>query len=128
MYKLADFLGIRSRFPALRTKWMESVRLYDVHPEMAEVEEIEPILLTDEIVENTFYKRKDFWSGCHLPRFETHDRLRHPLMDMVFVAEEIPRDVLELLQMFPEEAVTPGTPRPDVYSGTSKQGMTSTPS
>jgi hypothetical protein len=29
-------------------------------------------------------------------------------MDMVFVAEEIPRDVLELLQMFQKKAVTPG--------------------
>jgi hypothetical protein len=110
MCTLADFLGIRvADFTALRTKWMESVRLYDVHPEMAEaLEEIEPILLTDEIVENTFYKRKDFGQDAIFPRFETHDRPRHPLMDMVFVAEEIPRDVLELLQMFPEEIVIAG--------------------
>jgi hypothetical protein len=35
--KMADFLGIRvADFTALKTKWLEIVRLYDVHPEMAE--------------------------------------------------------------------------------------------
>jgi hypothetical protein len=34
---MADFLGIRvADFTALKTKWLEIVRLYDVHPEMAE--------------------------------------------------------------------------------------------
>jgi hypothetical protein len=41
-------------------------------------------------------------------------------MDMVFVAEEIPRDVLELTNV-PRRNSDAGDSRPDVYSGTSKQ-------
>jgi hypothetical protein len=56
---------------------------------MAEVEEIEPILLTDEIVENTFYKRKDFGQDA-ISLDSKHTTDPSSLMDMVFV-EEIPR-------------------------------------
>jgi hypothetical protein len=45
--KMADFLGIRvADFTALKTKWLEIVRLYDVHPEMAEALEVTKASIT----------------------------------------------------------------------------------
>jgi hypothetical protein len=42
--KMADFLGIRvADFTALKTKWLEIVRLYDVHPRWRKLEVTESI-------------------------------------------------------------------------------------
>jgi hypothetical protein len=92
MCMLADFLGICSRFTVLGPNGERT--LYDVHPEMAEVEEIEPILSYRWDRREYILQKERLGQDAIFPRFKTRPT-RHSLMDMVFV-EEIPRDVLEL--------------------------------
>jgi hypothetical protein len=54
-------------FTALRTVDGERNDSVMSTPKWQKLEEIEPILLTDEIVENTFYKRKDFGQDAIFP-------------------------------------------------------------
>jgi hypothetical protein len=67
--KMADFLGIRvADFTALKTKWLEIVRLYDVHPEMAEALEVtESIDYTTTLVDETMTVNKKLRKGRDLP-------------------------------------------------------------
>jgi hypothetical protein len=107
--KMADFLGIRvADFTALKTKWLEIVRLYDVHPEMAEALEVtESIDYTTALVDETMTVNKKFGKDAIFPR-QCDRRPTSPLIDLEFAKQEIPSDVLYLLESFPGEVVLAG--------------------
>jgi hypothetical protein len=89
---------------------MELVRLYDVHPEMAEaLEKTDVVEYTSILVDKTRTTNMYFGNDAIFPRSQhSENRPASPLIDLMYVIPEIPQTVMDLLKAFPGEVVVAG--------------------